>query len=125
MSTTNRRTTWPTAQRLQTAADRIRALADAATPGPWVTGDQIGLHAWQVILSPTGRMVGLDWDQSGDADAAHIASWSPDVARAIADHLDVVANNMAWLTPYRPNETGQPMWESANQLADTILGDAP
>ena len=41
---------------------------------------------------------------------------------AVADHLDVVANNMAWLAPYRDHEPGLPMWDSANQLADTILG---
>lgn len=76
MSPSIRRTTWPTAQPLQAAADIARAEPDPR---------------WH----------------------------------AVADHLDVVANNMAWLAPYRPNETGQPMWESANQLANTILGDAP
>lgn len=80
MSTTNAMTT---------DIDAIRKRVDAATPGPWVTGDRIGLESWQAVLSPTGRMVGLDWDQSGKADAAFIASAREDVPAllAVIDHL--------------------------------------
>lgn len=42
---------------------------------------------------------------------------------AVADHLDVVANNMAWLAPYREHETGYPMWTTAEHLARALLGE--
>ncbi|WP_431889425.1 hypothetical protein [Nocardiopsis alba] len=39
----------------------------------------------------------------------------------VAEHLDVTADEMAWLAPYRDHETGARMWYSAVSLAHTIL----
>lgn len=41
----------------------------------------------------------------------------------VAEHLDVTADEMAWLAPYRDHETGARMWYSAVSLAHTILGE--
>lgn len=54
-------------------------------------------------------------------EAADAARANPDpVQQALANHLDVVANNMAWLAPYREHETGYPMWTTAEHLARAI-----
>jgi hypothetical protein len=74
-------------------------------------------------MSPSSR---TQWPAAGRLQAA------ADAARAeidprwhvVADHLDVVANNLAWLAPFHDHEPGSPMWDSANALADTILGEA-
>lgn len=81
--------------------DAIRDRATAATPGPWVTGDRIGLESWQAVLSPTGRMVGLDWDQSGKADAAFIASAREDVPTLLAE-VDRLRARVAALEERQP-----------------------
>ena len=97
---------------LREAASRMRALAEAATPGPWAVGEQHGRdiadEGWSevVVFSealpdkrsgypggvlaftaiPTG-----DNDTEAQADAAHIAAWHPAVALAVANWLDEVA----------------------------------
>ena len=55
-------------------------------------------------------------------EAADAARANPDpVQQALANHLDTVANNMAWLAPYREHETGYPMWATAEHLARALL----
>lgn len=39
---------------------------------------------------------------------------------AVADHLDVVANNLAWLAPFHDHEPGSPMWASAEEVARAL-----
>ena len=64
---------------------------------------------------PTARLL------QGAADAARA---NPDpVQQALANHLDTVANNMAWLAPYADHETGYPMWTTAEHLAHAITKD--
>ena len=65
--------------------DAIRRRAAAATPGPWVVGDRAGLHSHEVVISPTGRMVGLDWDATGTADAEFIAAARTDITALLAE----------------------------------------
>ncbi|MDT0302927.1 hypothetical protein [Streptomonospora wellingtoniae] len=42
--------------------------------------------------------------------------------RALADHLDAVADTMAWLAPYRDHEGGHGMWTTAETVARALLG---
>ncbi|WP_435110136.1 hypothetical protein [Nocardiopsis synnemataformans] len=42
---------------------------------------------------------------------------------AVADHLDVVANNMAWLAPFHDHEPGSPIWASAEAAARALVGE--
>lgn len=87
---------------LRETARMIRETAQAATPGPWLTLPEDGCfnpvvairHTSISLLAPgewvaeTGPACGR-----GNQDAAHIASWSPPVALAVADLLDSIA---AW-----------------------------
>ena len=68
------------AERLREAAALMRSRAESVTeadPGDWYTTKNID--------TPFGR-----W--AGDEDAAHIASWHPAVALAVADWLDASAD---------------------------------
>lgn len=70
---------------LREAATLVRGRAEAATPGPWTIvggGD---------CVAPVGIMVAPDDGGIADSDAAHIATWHPGVAVAVADWLDRLA----------------------------------
>jgi hypothetical protein len=78
------------AELLQAAADKLRALATATTPGPWIADASI----------PYGHRVGsvndADWitwtgeygETGSDSDAAYIAAMHPLVGLAVADWLE-------------------------------------
>jgi hypothetical protein len=64
----------------------LKALAEAATPGPWrvygryaVSGPSISHEGNRTFVVPCGN------DPEGEADAAYIAAMSPDVARALIE----------------------------------------
>lgn len=78
---------------LRAAADELRTLATAATPGPW-TQTGIGEHGW-TVGSPTTFLVETDDSDQGRADADYIAALHPGVGHALADWLDVEANTWA------------------------------
>jgi hypothetical protein len=85
---------------IREAAALMRSRAEAATPGPWTT-ECIGSEGWHVF-GPSGldervpmrrpRTAAVTWGtfESDKADAAHIASWSPTVALAVAGWLDSI-----------------------------------
>jgi hypothetical protein len=70
--------------------DRLDKLAEAATPGPWKHGP-LYWEVWRVTQS--GEMmsrvagVGQPHRSTAEADAAYIAAFSPDVARALLARL--------------------------------------
>lgn len=93
-----------TAELLREAAALMRRRAEAATPGPWessVWDSGLSYRALNasVITSLMGDSVAnADYDGYAEgphgaegADAAHIASWHPLVALAVADWLDSAA----------------------------------
>lgn len=74
------------AQELRDAAAKLRALATAATPGPWIqTG--IGDYGWTVSFAPGSGIEADDSDQ-GLADANYIAAMHPGVGAALAAWLE-------------------------------------
>lgn len=94
------------ADEIRTAAERLRTLATAATPGPWRQHDthlgQYGhtatvlsgerndteLRAWLPTMSQES------WDETRNvwADAAYIAAMHPGVGTALADWLEDAAH---------------------------------
>jgi len=65
--------------------DTLRALAGAATPGPWFDGDpepHYGEFGWAVYGCPAGE---TEDSEQGRADAAYIAAASPDRILALLD----------------------------------------
>ena len=73
------------AETLRKAASLMRERAEAATPGPWQMR-----YGFPAYVSGPGETVTIN-DLSGDMeleDAAHVASWHPAVALAVADWLD-------------------------------------
>lgn len=86
---------------LRRAATLMRERAVDATPGPWKAWQQHGRdytdEGWsQVGVKSQTRDVALTYPTGFDHDcheddAAHIASWHPAVALAVADWLDAVA----------------------------------
>jgi hypothetical protein len=76
-------------ERLSKAAAIVRGRAQAATPGGWESldnGDR--LIAWQ---DDDSFQYVVDEPISNGANAAHIATWDPDVAVAVADWLEAEA----------------------------------
>jgi hypothetical protein len=47
------------------------------------------------------------------------------LAGPVADWLDETANALAWLAPYRDNEPGYAMWETALRVARVVNGTTP
>lgn len=93
---------------LRAAADKIRARAEEATPGPWKVDhreypeviygtDETGLNA-HVISG--GRWNGEANVFDNNDDAYHIALWHPRIAELVAKLLDAaasVAEEETWL----------------------------
>jgi hypothetical protein len=46
------------------------------------------------------------------------------LADPVADWLDETANALAWLAPFRDNEPGYGMWETASRVAAAVNGTA-
>jgi hypothetical protein len=90
------------ADELRAAAEKLRSLAHAATPGPWRQHDtHLGQYGYTAtVLSGEGNDTDLrawlpsmsqePWDETRNAwpDAAYIAAMHPGVGRALADLLD-------------------------------------
>lgn len=73
------------------AAALMRERAEAATPGPWVTGSvnpRTNGMTWFGNLDPE---IPGPLGEAGGRDAQHIASWHPAVALAVANWLDETA----------------------------------
>jgi hypothetical protein len=90
--------------------EEIRARADDATWGPWVTGDQYregGLHPWEVVISQKFPIVEL-WDTtSGWADAKFIAHARTDVPALLAE-VDRLRNLVARVKELTVSTDGDP-----------------
>lgn len=92
-----------TASDFRTAAGRIRELASAATPGPYVARTEVD------DLAALGLAVSEHQVQAGTAviigtldapTAAHVAAWPPSVALSVADWLEQTAErHQRTLTP--------------------------
>jgi hypothetical protein len=117
---------------LRAAAARIREVAQAATPGPWVSldnGDRIIRDAEQPMQSyfVDGSRVTEEGPpeyvvdeplHTNPANGEHIALWHPLVAEAAAELLDSVAQDME-------DNDGAPGygWDEATSLARLVLGE--
>ena len=78
------------AELLREAAALMRERADAATPGPWFVATTLDGTSLAVCRQ---KGLSLVADRPTDPDAAHIASWHPEVAKAVADLLDAFAGD--------------------------------
>jgi hypothetical protein len=99
----------------------MRERAVKATPGPWWHRENI--DPWSVRPPDTGEWRPEVADVGDPRDAAHIASWHPAVALAVADWLD---NTAAWWTRTAPGEPPpDPSVLEALAVARAYLGDQP
>lgn len=95
---------------LRTAADKLRELAEGATPGPWdwesVIPSQLGAHHDAGLTSPSCRLTsGHDiWIR----DAVYIAAMNPLVGLALADLLDSLADDAEQSIDDRATAYGAP-----------------
>jgi hypothetical protein len=108
------------------ASARIRALAEAATPGPWKASAVEGF--WYVSHPMTGLVYtqehddGCGFPENDQADAEHIAAWSPLPALAVADVLEYAAGSIATLAEM---DAGLPhLLSLAVRMAEAILDGA-
>lgn len=91
------------AVRLRAAAARVREVAGAATPGPWRDSTTVAGARYSALVSdvqPAGRPAGGGWEATREyggylvgeslvpGDRAHIATWNPLVAVAVANWLE-------------------------------------
>ena len=132
------------AERLREAATLMRERAEAARPGPWWIHDDNDCDIWwgdqaavravdqdtralrplmsdaeiEATWDHAGCVIGSDVDRAEDA--AHIASWHPVVALAVADLLDAVALVADHYPPLeiRPDSVAS----KALAVADAYLG---
>lgn len=128
---------------LRRAAERLRGLAEAATPGPWTWegdypdghcphNDEWGDHGPNLVTVATKHVVGrtMEWDapiaivisSTGydasslnirDEDADYIAVMHPEVAKALAVWLNETALRWDWVEER----------ELALTLARLVLGE--
>jgi hypothetical protein len=102
------------AEILRRAASLMRQRAEAATPSPWEQTGDLGSEWDDIVDAPGTNGIVADADTS-DENAAHIASWHPDAALAVAD----------WLGKYvdcYPHVFG---YQDALKVANAYLGDQP
>jgi len=85
----------------------LLALAEAATPGPWMLSDTDGVITWSTGLPHPVMIVGRGKDLDGvtpivvvpdGLDAAYIAACSPDVVRRLIADLQVVYADLSLAT---------------------------
>lgn len=78
------------AEELTTAADKLDALAAAASHGPWIEAG-VGEFGWSVIGGdfPLTSGFGIETEDNdqGKADAAYVAAMNPLIGKALADML--------------------------------------
>jgi hypothetical protein len=68
--------------------DAIRARAEAATPGPWLHGDEYepgNLYEHEVLMSEDLPVIEMDSDVQGSANAAFVAHARTDVPDLLAE----------------------------------------
>jgi hypothetical protein len=108
------------AERLRKVAAEMREYAEAATPGPWWAE---GVW-WEHWTDAEGRRCHTPWPTVGhsttgadliakvattEETARHIAAWSPPVALAVADWLDVCAETIEGIAYDGPGQPGSPL----------------
>ena len=113
---------------LRRAASLMRERADAATVSPWVAnGTRVDADMIKAVADC------YDEPRASRADAAHIASWHPAVALAVADWLHTAAADIWAHGPLCECGTGcdacdDNLWEpharDALTVARTYLGEA-
>ena len=82
------------AETLRRAAALMRERAEGARAGRWFAeGDEVRAD-WTLVRQVATCHGSID--QGNRANAAHIASWSPPVALAVADWLDAEAELHEW-----------------------------
>jgi hypothetical protein len=108
------------AEELRAAARMIRERAEAATPGRWYATEEDVLTDGGDALHWAGACVA----NSSGADGRHIASWSPPVALAVADLLELeakIAESITRLRDLIPPEPGEgPGLAPLNEAIDAV-----
>lgn len=79
--------------------DAIRALAEAATPGPWRVGDGGDYFEWEVVIAPHLPTLELSESADGAEDAAFIAAARTAVPALLAE-VDRLRGENAQLKGY-------------------------
>lgn len=115
------------AELLRRAASLMRERAEAARPGPYTADAAPEMWNNPIVCGPeypaeeegrTHRFVIAECHGfSKPANAAHIASWHPAVALAVADWLDACADYIELAM------AGHPGWKAAVHHAETIARD--
>lgn len=77
---------------LHSAAAKLRANADGATPGPLDLEIANGIVRVADFNGNDSATTGPEHDAAAIADARHYASWPPEAAVSLADWLDAAAD---------------------------------
>lgn len=114
---------------LRQAAARLRAAAAVAPPGPYTLSPQVLGDGSRWLLGPDGDPVATvhDWagghgygDDLGTPEATghHLALWTPELARALADWI----GSWQWQPP---GEDAPEDYQHAARIARLVLGEEP
>lgn len=114
------------AELLRRAAVLMRERAKAATPGPWHLDGPwwIDTGEYDMVTGHDRKAVMVPGEPTANpSNAEHIASWDPTVALAVADWLDLMAEDYApyWSKPYAAPFV--PVIEKAYRIARAYLGE--
>jgi hypothetical protein len=103
----------------------MRERAEAATPGPWFANPGGYVELDEFLEGEDFNGVADTWNRSDGNNAAHIASWHPAVALAVADWLDEVAARAESKVKHGGNDAA--VWSherDALAVARAYLGEA-
>lgn len=113
------------AETLRRAATLMRERAGTTMRGPWAATWQTFSDCDDVyIMSPDGQVATIERTpvEGGVTDADHIASWHPDVALAVADHLDAEAAISEGLAAEGAGHGSDPVTVRSLAIARAYLG---
>lgn len=103
---------------IRQAVRLMRERAQAATPGPWTATDAYP----HLVLQGDDDMVSTNLAGKPREDAIHIASWTPAVALAVADLLDLIARTSLLADAIRGHPGRNVTAEAALNVAAAYLG---
>jgi hypothetical protein len=107
------------AEQLRAAAQRLRELAEAATPGPWHAVASVPSHS---VRSPGGWEIASSAYADRRADMDFIAAMHPGVALALATLLESHSADWDQLTEHNAHTTdGQDHPEAPDEAMEEAL----
>jgi hypothetical protein len=116
-------TTPAPADELRAAAEKLRKLIAAATPGPWTAMPDVLVGGWAVAHDPKSDEGPYPADFIHEPDARYIAAMHPGVGLPLADWLDTEAATWAGDEVHNQCSSKTCTLDAALAVARAVLAD--